>query len=291
MGLFGGKKSITLPPPPTFYQNPYVMPAIQQGLGFGNDFINQGNALSPSLREAVSTSPDASRLAIEAATAQLQPSLRKSRQDLISQLEANNQLTSSTTASTLGNMESDFLSQITSAGLNAAVADINRALTNRISLAQSGLGAIGNAGNQALTDQGQHNEFNLANYENEVAKVLAGQKSESGGLFGGLMGGLGGVLGGLALAPFTGGSSLIPALAGGLIGGVSGYAGPQGTGGSMLTAGAGLSGARLARPISSNPYSLASTNTGESINNNLLMAGLGQQGGFWPNLMNGMSLN
>lgn len=250
MGLFGSS-SVQLPTPPDFYQNPYVFPAIQQGLGFGNDFINQGSSLSPSLQEATSTNPQSSALAIQALQAQLAPSLRNSQQDIINQLEANNQLTGSTTASSLGNLQSDYLSQITSAGLQASLNDINRAMGARIQLAGYGGNLIGTAGNQALTDQSQHNEFNLNNYQNQVAQTLAGQKQQNGGIIGAITGGLGGFLAG---GPVGAG---IGALAGGL--------GPQGTGGSFLQAGAGVYGGNQARLASPNPYTLQSSN-GEQIN-------------------------
>lgn len=283
MGLFGGSSKVELPPPPSFYSNPYVLQAIQQGLGYGNDFINQGNSLSPSLREAVSVDPRASQYAIESATTSLMPSLRDSRARIIADLEANNQLTGSTTASSLQSLEGDFLSRIQAAGLDAARADVERALGARVALAGQGGNLIGNAGNQALTDQSQHNEFNLANYENEVARVLAGQKPEKGGLIGALTGGLGGAMAGSMFGP-------LGMIAGGLIGGTAGAMSPSGTGGQLLTAGAGVSGARLSqpRPIQSNPFTLSS-NQGETINDTLRITGSqGPQGGFWSTMYGGL---
>jgi len=286
MGLFSSKKSVELPPPPMFYQDPGVAEAIRNGLSIGSAYTT-GYGLTPYMQEAVSTSPEATRNAINAASSMLLPELRDSRKRIIADLEANNQLTGSTTASTLADLESDYLSQITSAGLGMAASDIERALGARLTLAGLGVNSTSNAGSLALTNQGQQNEFNLANYENQVAKVLAGQKDSKGGLLGALTGGAGGLMAGLALAPFTGGASL--AVTGGLtgLGALAGGLGPSGTGGAIMQSGAGLAGARLSQPkpvVQTNPFTLSNVNSGEVINDNLrLVGGLGRRGGFWEN--------
>ena len=245
MGLFSSSKKIELPATQSFYFDPYVGLSEKQ-------LYNQGGVLTspniedlPSiLRDTVSENPEITQRVLAGLKEQLAPSLRQSQQDIISQLEANNQLTGSTTASALGNLQSDYLSQLEAGGHQAAIADIDRALANRINLYTTGLNAYGQAGQLGLNNQSQVNTFNLENYQNEVAKTLAGQKQSSGGLMGALTGGLGGVMAGLALAPFTGGSSLIPALIGGGLGAAAGGFGPSGTGGGLLTAGASTYGSK-----------------------------------------------
>lgn len=245
MGLFGSSK-VELPPVPTFQRNPYTNEIISFGLNSSRSLINQDGTLSPSLQEAISTNPQITQLVLQGLRAQTAGDYRTGRQNIIADLEANNQLTGSTTASALGNYESDYLSGLTAAGAEAGINDINRAMAARIELARLGMSGLGQTGQLALTDQGQENDFNLANYDNIVAKSLAEAEDKKGGIMGGLMGGLGGALAGFALAPFTGGASLLamaPTILGGLGGAAAGFAGPQGTGGSILNAGAGLKGA------------------------------------------------
>ena len=260
----GKSKSPELPPTPSFYQDPVAQGATQnlyqQGLN-----ATSFNGLPPMLMEALSTSPDVTRLTLEGLQAQLAPQLRQSRQDVVNQLEANNQLTGSTTASALGNIQSDYESQLVNAGAQAGLADINRALQNRIGLYGTGLNALQAAGQMGQTNQSQQNSFSLANYENQVAAIMNSQKNQ-GGIAGALSGGLGGAVTGFALTgnPFG-------ALAGGAIGAAGGYYGPSGTGGALASAGAGLYGARLA---SNNPYQVTSQSSspvfsGEQINNTL----------------------
>lgn len=265
MGLFGSSK-ITLPPIPTFFSDPYVGKSESSLYGTGTALLaNRVEDLPEILRDVVSTNPEVTKQVLEGLRAQLEPSYRNSRQNVISELEANNQLTGSTTASALGNLETDYLSGLTSAGANAAVNDINRAMAARLNLYSTGLGAVEASGRLGLSNQEQRNNFNLSNYENEVAQTLAGKGNQSGGILGSILGGLGGAAAGFALAPFTGGASLMamaPTILGGLGGAVSGGLGPAGTGGSIFTAGAGLAGSRVGSRT--NPFTLSS-GAGESI--------------------------
>lgn len=232
MGLFSSPKKPSLPAVPTFYSDPYVGLSESTLYNRGSELLSPTvEGLPPILREAVSLNPDITRMMLAGLEADLAPSHRQGQQDIISQLEANNQLTGSTTASALGNFENDYQSQLTSAGASAGINDISRALAARLSLYSTGLNSVQASGNMGLSNQSQHNEFNLANYENEVAKTLAEQKSSSGGLLGALTGGLGGAMAGSMFGP-------LGTIAGGLIGGVSGAVGPSGTGGGFLTAGA-----------------------------------------------------
>jgi hypothetical protein len=242
----GSKKSPTLPPTPTYIQDPLVGQANQSLFNLGQG-LTSGSIYDQNLglAEAVNTNPDITRLTLEGLQAQLAPQLRTSRQDIINQLEANNQLTGSTTASALGNIQTDYESQLVNAGAQAGIADINRALSNRVALFGTGLNTIQSAGQGAQGAQNAQNQFNLANYENQIAKVLGEQKQQSGGLVGALTGGLGGAALGIAAAPFTGGLSLglTSGLAG--IGAAAGGFGPSGTGGALFQSGAGLAGSRL----------------------------------------------
>jgi len=135
-------KSPSLPNTPTLYQNPVVGQAITQLQGLGTNLTSQGLLSDPVLGEAVNLNPDVTRLTLEGLQAQLAPELRRSRQDTVNTLEASNQLTGSTTASALGNIQSDYEARLVSAGSEAGIADINRALQNRVALYGTGLNTI-----------------------------------------------------------------------------------------------------------------------------------------------------
>lgn len=261
------QKSPSIPEAPSFQADPNVAWSQDFLKGQSNYLINglttNGGNLSGLLGETVNLSPDITRLAIENLQAQLAPSYRTGRQDLINTLEANNQLTSSTTGSSLQNYENDYQSQLTAAGAQAAIEDINRALANRVSLYGLGLNTGQSVGTNALSNQNQTNQFALQNYENQVAAALMSQPKQTGGLLGGLTGAIGGgISGGL----MTGGNPLGIAAGAGL-GGFSGYTGAPGTGGSFLTSGASLYGSTRPLQITGlgGNTSLTNTRSGESI--------------------------
>ena len=254
------QKSPSLPEAPQFQPDPTLGLAKQGLYDRGITLTSPDvNSLPSILQDVVSTNPEVTRLSIEAMRAGLEPQLRTSRQDIINQLEANNQLTGSTTASALGNIQSDYESKLVEAGARAGIEDINRAFANRVSLYGTGLNALQAAGSLGATSQGQANQFALDNYQNQVAKILGEQKQNRGGLAGAISGGMGGLGLGIALAPFTGGSSLaLAGLAG--AGALAGGLGPAGTGGALFQSGAGLAGSRLNVP--SNPTPVTTPQTG-----------------------------
>lgn len=268
-------KSPSLPNTPSLYQNPVVGQAINQLYGLGQNLTSQGLLSDPVLGEAVNLNPEMTRLTLEGLQAQLAPELRRSRQDTLNQLEASNQLTGSTTASALGNIQSDYESRLVSAGAEAGIADINRALSNRVALYGTGLNTIQAAGSLGLNESSQINQFNLENYQNQVTKVMAEAKQNRGGLVGGLTGAIGGGLAGFAMGGPVGAG--IGALGGGLAGGF----GTPGTGGGFLQVGAGLAGQSMYKPQSYNMASPYTTNYGgESIYNTLGSKGLMSAGGW-----------
>lgn len=265
MGLFSSKK-IDLPSPPQMYRNPYVNLSASSLYGKSMGLLSDSvSGLPQILQDTVSLSPDITKYALQGLQAQLQPELNRSRQDIINQLEANGQLTSSTTADSLTRLQSDFESRMVAAGSEAAMADIQRALQNRISLYGTGLQGVQGAGQLGLAEQESVNNFNLNNYQNLLAEAFGEQSPAKGGLMGAITGGVGGALAGSTFGP-------IGSVIGGLVGGTSGAIGPSGTGGNMLTAGAGLYGTGLganARPgVITNPGTSKKT---ESIDNLLAL--------------------
>lgn len=263
MGLFSSSNSIQLPNTPTFYSDPYV------GLSESQLFDQGGNLTSGKisdlpdyLKDVVSLHPEITQLMLQGLTSQLEPYHRQGLQDITNTLEANNQLTGSTTASALGNFENDYQNQLTTAGANAGINDINRALAARLQVYNMGLGATGQAGQLGLTNQSQVNSFNLENYQNEVAKTLAGQKPSTGGFLGALTGAIGGGLAGFAVGGPIGAG--IGAIGGGLSGGF----GPSGTGGQFLQAGASTYGASKYLNGLNGPNAIIPSSNVGSINGN-----------------------
>jgi hypothetical protein len=201
------------------------------------------SGLPDPLMESISTNPQITALTLQKLQAQLEPSYRTGLQNITNTLEANNQLTGSTTASSLGNYQSDYMAQLTAAGAEAGIQDINRALQNRMSLYGTGLNTAAGVGNTALSNQNQMNQFAIQNYENQVAASLMNQPAARGGFMGALTGAVGGGLAGFTMGGPAG--AAIGAGAGGLAGGF----GSPGTGSSFLGAGASMFGNRNTTPL------------------------------------------
>lgn len=248
MGFFsslfggGGKSKVSLPSVPEFYTDPNYTWSQDALKGQSNYLLNgltqDGQTLTGLLGDAVNLSPDTSRLATERYIAEQAPVYRRGLQDITNTLEANNQLTGSTTASALGNLQADYMAGLTSANANQALADIDRALANRVALYGTGMNVTSTVGTNALSNQAQRNQFSLSNYDNQVASALASQPEPTGGFSGFLQGAFGGGLAGLA----TGNPYI--AAAGALTGGLAGASGTPTTGTNYLTTGASLYGSK-----------------------------------------------
>lgn len=238
------KKSPSIPEAPQFQADPNVAWSQDTLKGEVPKLLGL-TGLPDGLMEAISTNPQITQLTLQKLQSQLAPSYRQGSQNIINQLEANNQLTGSTTASALGNYEADYMSQLTAAGAEAGIQDINRALGNRMSLYGLGLNAAQGVGSAGLNNQSQMNQFALSNYENQVAQALMSQPTQRGGFTGALTGAMGGAMQGFAMGGPWG------AAAGAGIGGLSGGLGSPGTGGQMLGAGAySLGNRQMSSPFS-----------------------------------------
>lgn len=244
-----------------------------------NGLTTQGGSLAGMLGDTVNLNPETSRLATERYVSAQEPVYRRGLQDITNTLEANNQLTGSTTASSLGNFQADYMAGLTSANANQALADIDRALANRVSLYGTGLNTTSTVGTNALTNQAQMNQFALSNYENQVAGALASQPPATGGFSGALTGAIGGGLAGLATGnPYIAG-------AGALAGGISGYSGTPSTGGNFLTSGASLYGSSK----QTNPFAgLTSSNVSSVGSGSSISGGLAS---YIPSSLSGTNLS
>lgn len=207
-----------------------------------NGLTTEGGSLGGLMGDTVSFNPQITQLALEQMQAQLAPSYRQGGQDIVNQLEANNQLTGSTTASSLGNYQADYMSQLTAATANAGIQDINRALQNRVSLYGTGLNTAQVVGANALNNQSQRNNFALGNYDNQVAQILGNEPPQTGGTSGAIQGAIGGGMAGFSMGGLYGG------IAGAALGAYSGYSSQGNAGGGLLQAGGYALGSKYSSP-------------------------------------------
>lgn len=241
-----GKKKVELPSAPEFFEDPNFSRGTGSLLDLGErltSFDFSGD-LAP-LQEAIDLDPEITRLALEQAQGTLTPAFDLQRQNTVNRLANLGALESSTTSDALAQIDTDLLSQLQGITAGAALEDRNRALQNRVNLFGAGLDATSQGTSFAGTNQSNRNTFNQQQFENQLALAQLNQ-DDKGGLFGGLLGAAGGAAAGVALAPFTGGLSLLTV--GGLAGagGALGALGPSGTGGQIL--GAGTSALGYANP-------------------------------------------
>lgn len=237
-----GKKNGTpdLPATPTYQADPTAQAVPKDLYSLGTKLTNfdLSGGLS-SLQDTINYQPQQTQLALQSAQGFLTPAYNDLVQQTRNEAAANNQLESSTYTDALAKNAFNLQSQYQGITANAALQSAQQAIQNRLSLFGTGLNTLESAGGMAQGNQSALNNFNLENYQNQVAATLASQKQKSGGLFGALTGGVGGALAGAALAAPTGGLSM---LAGGLLGGAGGGLlggfGPSGTGGGLLGAGA-----------------------------------------------------
>jgi hypothetical protein len=188
------KQGPSIPDAPSFQADPNVGWSQDILKGQVPNLLSLTN-LPPALMDAISLNPETSRLATQQYVSAQEPAYRRGLQDITNTLEANNQLTGSTTGNVMQNYQNDYLAGLTSANAGMALQDINRALSNRMSLYSTGLNAAQGVGQTGLNNQQQQNSFALANYENQVSQALMNQPQQNSGFWGSLGGIAGGALG------------------------------------------------------------------------------------------------
>lgn len=238
-------KAPSLPATPTYFEDPLYKQGVERLSSLGNRLtgFDLTGDLAP-LAATTEINPDV----ISGYFSSLQPYYNLLRRNTVNELAAANQLESSTTANRLGQIDTDIANTLQ--GQTAGL--IQQALQNRINLFGTGLNTISGATGFAQSNQASRNQFNLANYENILAKYYGEQKPSTGGLMGGLTGAAGGAMAGAPFGPWG-------MVIGGLAGGTMGALGPSGTGGQVLTAGSRLAGSKLSpKTLTYQPGSTAS---------------------------------
>lgn len=228
----GKDKGPDLPAAPVFEAQPNVAPNIdflsETGLGLARgEFLREEGPLS-FLRPLATINPEVTEQAVSLATRDVTRLRDRAQQDILNQLEANNQLTSSVAVNRLSDLNEEFSADIADIATTFYLADVERSLRNIGGLFELGLNVTGQATGLGLTEQAQRNEFALQNFENQVAAAVAAEgSSQGGGLLGGGIGtALGAGIGAFLAAP-TGGLSIGAgaAIGGGLGGAVGSAAG------------------------------------------------------------------
>lgn len=173
-------------------------------------------------------SPDFSAQAISAAQHNLQPQYDQNNLDTKNYLADIGALNSSTATDAFAKNAYNLNSTLQGFGLNQAIQDAYSANQNKLGLFGTGLSTLQN-------NQNSKNQFNLENYSNQVAQVLAGQKQPNP-----LFGGLGTALGAGAGFILSGGNPLGAGLGATIGGGLGGTIDSQrGANGSVGFSGMG----------------------------------------------------
>lgn len=240
----GGSSKPNFPSPPEFQADPFLT-QTQQGLFDTGDALRQGRFQDPNdptvgfLNQLVNLNPEISQQAFGLATRDVVGLRDRAQQDILNQLEANNQLTSSVTGNRLSDLNEAFSSDIADIASQIQIADVERSLANTASLFGTGLDVLNQVGQRGLQNQQQVNTFAENRFQSEVAleserfsRQLANEAetARTVGFFTGPVGGA--IFGGIQ----SGGPGASAGLSGGLelanlaISGISAFSGGGGGG-------------------------------------------------------------
>lgn len=181
-----------LPAAPSYYHDPNFESNANRLTSLGKG-LTSGDFMSPSgdlgfLNQLVTLNPQATQAAIGLATRGVSDLRGKAQQDILNQLEANNQLTSSVAVNRLSDLNEAYSQDLADIHTRFYIEDVNRSLSNIGTLFGLGLDTTQAAGQMGLSQQNSKNQFNLANYENQVAQAQSQQSSGRGGMYGGIAG-------------------------------------------------------------------------------------------------------
>lgn len=262
----GKNKGPDLPAAPTFQADPTAAAGIPDLLKYGQelasgDFGGRLSWLNPTINNNNSSN------SLAYAQALLQPQLRDNLTQITNAAAANGSLNSSTFTDALAKSNSDVNSQYQAILAQQAIADSNQSNTNRLALFGQGLNSIQNASQLGLSNQGQTNDFNLQNYNNQVAAILAGQDTGSN-IFGGLGTALGAGAGFLVGGPL--GAGIGATIGGGLGGSIDASQGGTGSAGfAGMGGGLGILGSSLATsPLKASKLGLSAPSSNFYASNN-----------------------
>ena len=155
------------PAPPEYEEDPRVSEGIDQLFDLGTKAVNLD--FTGKLAETIETSPQMTELYLKGLRAKLDPIFKKQQRATTNRLAAQGQLAGSTTASALGEVEQNIQNQYVQQTSEFGMADIDRAMRNRMELHGRGLEAIGAGTTGAANENARKNDFALNNYQNKIA--------------------------------------------------------------------------------------------------------------------------
>lgn len=235
----GKSKGLNLPATPQYTEDSNLSPNITFGSEYNKGLLS-GNFTGDRAWLQSLVNPNNSANALSYAQSTLSPQFRQNNLDLTNQLAATGSLNSSTASDAYSKMTGDLNTAYQAIVSQQAIRDSEQANANKLGLLQTGEQGLNAFTGAAQSRSNAQNQFNLENYNNQVAAALAGQKQSNGGLMGGLTGAAGGAMAGSFLGP-------LGVAGGALLGGLAGGFTPQSSnfGGNILSSGAGLLGSSM----------------------------------------------
>jgi len=207
-------KGAGAPGAPDYYQNPIVNENINWASGIGKqltrlDLTGDLSNLSP----LIQNDPEVTKLALQYAQQSLTPAWNDTIRNIRNEAANSGALTSSTFTDAITGAGQDLQSQFQAITTQAALADRERALSNMMTLSGTGINTVNAATGMAQDEQNAQNQFNLQNFENQLAEWQLNKESNGLGAIGTALGGIGGFMVGGPAGAMTGASL------GGMIGG------------------------------------------------------------------------
>lgn len=186
----GKESKPNFPGVPEYQSSPNVkgdidlLSRVGRGLTSG-DFMDANDPQLGFLNELVRLNPEATQQAVGLATRDVERVRNQAQQDVLNQLEANNQLTSSTSVNRLSSLNEAFSQDISDIATQFYLADVERSLGNIGNLFQLGLGTTESSATLGLNQQAQENSFALERFDRQVsleAERFARQQAQTAAL-------------------------------------------------------------------------------------------------------------
>jgi hypothetical protein len=222
-------KTPDLPSTPTYQQDPQYRASLDKINKLGGQ-LTSGDFTGDLawLKDTVETSPELVQQFSSVLRGALTPDFNRSVQNMKNEVAGANALESSTFTDSLsqlyGGLENNIATQTGTFSIDRYLQNMQ----NKINIETMGVNALGQGAQLGLSNEQNLNQFNLSNYENQVAQALYKGQNQKGGWAGALQGGLSGAMSGAMVGGIPG--AIIGGVGGGLVGGLT----PQSTSSQIL---------------------------------------------------------
>lgn len=168
------QKKPNYPEMPSFQRDPYLE-SSQKGLSETGNALRTGRFMDPNdptvgfLNQLVALNPEYTRTAVDLASRDVIRMRDQAQQNILNELEANNQLSSSVTGNRLSDLNEAFSSDIADIASQFYLADVERSMANISALFGTGLDTLNAVSQTGLGSQAQMNDFAMQRYDREVA--------------------------------------------------------------------------------------------------------------------------